>query len=413
MSNSTGKRLYVAIPLMNESEALPFLLDDIRNQKYQDFHVVYCVNQPEAWWSDSDKMGICQANLTSMEMIRQIQDHSFTLIDRSSPGLGWVGKKSGVGMARKTGMDACLTMAGKDTILLSLDADTRFDPGYFASVVTNFDEHIDIQSIAIPYYHPLTGHELLDRAMLRYEIYMRYYAIQLWRIGSPYSFTALGSAMAVRMKAYEKIGGMTPMKSGEDFYFLQKLRKYAPMLFWNPIKVFPANRLSDRVFFGTGPALIKGIQGDWESYPLYDSALFDNVAITINCFPDLFHRDVETPMDDFLKDIFKEDQIWEPIRRNHTLQKNFVRACHEKVDALRILQYLKSNTNPDENQNICNLNAILSVYNSVLSEDGLEKSPVLHDFENSDSITMNKFRDLLASVEEKFQKQHYLSIPRK
>ena len=76
--------------------------------------------------------------------------------------------------------------------------------------------------LAVPYYHKLIG-DATDRLILRYEIYMRCYLINLLRIQNPYAFTALGSAMAVTVRAYRKAGGLTPVKSGEDFYFLQNL----------------------------------------------------------------------------------------------------------------------------------------------------------------------------------------------
>lgn len=401
-----AKALFVAIPLLDEPDALPALLHDIRNQVFRDFVVCYCVNQPDAWWQDPDHIHTCIANRETLEILRSINDHETLILDCSSPGKGWGSKHFGVGQARRTAMDACLKYSGGNGILLSLDADTRFGSGYFGSIIESFENYPRVASLAVPYYHPLNGLEELDRAMLRYEIYMRYYSLNLWRIGTPYTFTALGSAMAVRMNAYQKIGGMTPMKSGEDFYFLQKLRKYAPMLFWNPEKVFPAGRLSSRVFFGTGPALIKGINGDWDSYPLYSPALFDQVALTISRFPDLFSADIPCPMDSFLKEIFREESVWEPLRRNHVNPKNFIRACHEKVDALRILQFLKSSTIPEESQNIENLKHFLRVYYTDIYRNIDPELMDRLDFGTSDPEELNSIRDILARLEEDQQKKH-------
>ncbi len=196
-------------------------------------------------------------------------------------------------------------------------------------------------ALSVPYYHELTGDEEKDRAILRYEIYMRYYAINLRRIGSTYSFTAIGSAMALPVKSYRAIGGMTPHKSGEDFYFLQKLRKFGPVLTWNKEKVYPEARYSDRVFFGTGPAMIKGREGDWSSYPIYPFELFDEIRETYDLLPDLFLKDVFTPMDDFIEEKFANQNIWQPLRENFKTREQFVKACHHKIDGLRILQFLK------------------------------------------------------------------------
>ena len=59
-------------------------------------------------------------------------------------------------------------------------------------------------------------------------------------------------------------------------------------------------------------------------------------------FPDLFDRTVETPLDSFLKSQLKADELWQPLRDNHKTADRFVRACHERLDGLRILQYVKT-----------------------------------------------------------------------
>jgi len=136
---------------------------------------------------------------------------------------------------------------------------------------------------------------------------------------------------------------MTPKTSGEDFYFLQKLRKYGRMLFWNDEKVFPEARFSDRVFFGTGPAMIKGDSGDWSSYPIYPLELFDEIWETYEMLPSFFINTQTTPVVKFLSVLLKEKDPFELLRKNFKTAENFVRACHEKFDGLRILQFLKAN----------------------------------------------------------------------
>ena len=156
-----------------------------------------------------------------------------------------------------------------------------------------FDYTPDAVALSNPYYHKLTGAEAEDRAILRYEIYMRNYAINMLLINSPYAFTAMGSAIALPVSSYKAIGGLTPKLSGEDFYFLQKLRKYGNINIHNKEKVYPAARFSDRVFFGTGPAMIKGNDGDWESYPIYHIQLFKNIERTYESFEILFKNDFQ------------------------------------------------------------------------------------------------------------------------
>ena len=132
------------------------------------------------------------------------------------------------------------------------------------------------------------------------------------------------------------------MKSGEDFYLLQKLRKMAPISNWNDELVYPAARFSDRVFFGTGPAMIKGSEGLWESYPIYHYSIFDEVKKTYDLIDKLYTKDLTTPFIEFLKEQFKTDDLWGPLRKNVKDLAHFRHAFHEKADGLRVLQFLKA-----------------------------------------------------------------------
>lgn len=336
-----SRTLHIAIPAMNEGAFLPATLECLQRQDYDNYQAWVCVNQPESFWQDPTRFPICRDNQSTLAYLRDLGWDKLHILDHGSPGRGWSGKAQGVGQARKVLMDAISQVAKPTDLIISLDADTLFGDDYLASVARVFERFPQAVALSNPYYHRLTGEEPLDRAMLRYEIYMRHYAINLWLIGSPYSFTALGSAIALPISAYRKIGGMTAKKSGEDFYLLQKLRKTGWIANHNTSLVYPATRYSDRVFFGTGPALIKGSLGLWDSYPIYDYRLFDQVAETYKLFPELLHQPLETPMSVFLNRQFGEEDIFEPLRKNHKTTKGFVNACHHKVDGLRVLQFLK------------------------------------------------------------------------
>ena len=253
---------------MDEQEWLPRTFDCIAQQlTSHPFTVYICINQPDEWWGMGDKVEICRHNadlLRWVEAYRLQAPFPIEIIDRATAGKGWQGKKRGVGWARKTLFDRILSVAGERDLVVSMDADTEFGTSYFESVARNLAQHPRWVALSVPYYHQLTGEEAKDRAILRYEIYMRHYALHLLEIGSPYAFTAIGSAIVVRAAALRKIGGITPVQSGEDFYLLQKLRKMGEVGTWNEECVYPAARYSDRVAFGTGPAMMKGAAGNWE-----------------------------------------------------------------------------------------------------------------------------------------------------
>lgn len=337
--------VHIAIPAMNEAEYLEKTLACVRAQNAGVETKLYvCVNQPESYWNDEEKVSICENNQATLRMLEKSGINNLEIIDRCSKGAGWDGRKFGVGIARKVLMDFISENASPEDIVVSLDADTQFEPNYIQSLVDQFNLYPKAVAISVPYFHRLTGSEAEDRAILRYEIYMRNYAIQMLLIDSPYAFTALGSAMAYRISAYRAIGGMSPMKSGEDFYFLQMLKKYGQLLISNEQKVYPAARFSDRVFFGTGPAMIKGDGGDWSSYPIYHQSLFREVKSLYDKVDCLYDEDfkLESKFYSFLQEQFKDINFLNPLRKNAKSRPQFLRAFHTKVDGLRVLQFLKS-----------------------------------------------------------------------
>lgn len=349
----TGKPFFhVALPVLDELEYLPALLECLSAQSYSHFRLIVCVNQPESWWEDPHRRPAIQSNLSTLQLLRDWNAFPVEIIDRTSRGQGWSQREQGVGWARKLAMDAAAGGAATTDIMLSLDADTTFPPDYFRSVADSFSRSNEAVALAVPYFHKPPADPSAYRAILRYEIYMRHYFLNLLRIGSPYAFTALGSAMACTAEAYSAVGGMNPKRGGEDFYFLQKLRKYGKIMLWNDCCVYPAARFSDRVAFGTGPAMIKGNSGDWSSYPIYAFESFNEILETNLLFPLFFAGTLNTKVTRFIAETSGDEDPWMALRSNHKNIDRFIRACHEKFDGLRILQYLKtgngSNTLTDE-----------------------------------------------------------------
>ena len=397
--------IYIALPVMNEMERLPLLIQAIMKQTNQHFRLVVCVNQPDSWWNDPVHLNVCEENQLTIKYLESLEDRRIEIIDRSSPGQGWPPKSHGIGVARKLLLDHISKAANDNDIIISMDADTVFNKEYFASVAENLRLNPAASAISIPYYHRLTYNSELDRAMLRYEIYMRSFAINMWRIRSPYCFSALGSAIAMPVWAYRAVGGMTPKLSGEDFYFLQKIVKTGRLLHFNGEIVYPAARLSDRVFFGTGPALIKGVEGDWSSYPVYNYRLFDKIAEAYKLFGPLFTKDINTPLDDFLVRRFGE-LPWKALRQNFKTQTHFIRACHEKIDGLRILQFLKESQLPDEKVSEKSLSELATLYQNQFPEliAGLNTKV---DFELTSIAELDHIRDVLFEIEMSYRKIHW------
>jgi len=339
-------KVRIAIPAMDELDYLPATLDALANQDVSfPFEVYVCVNQPDRYWSDSARLSICQHN---QQLLAFLQNYAFLtlhVMDRSSPGLGWIGKKHGVGCARKELFDKILSDSDADDIIVSLDADTYVRPHYLQSLVDNFAAHPAMNAVAVPYYHPIQPEdEVRSRALLRYELYMRNYAINLLIINSPYGFTALGSAVAMRVGALKKIGGITPLQSGEDFYLVQKFSKMGGLSLFNTECVYPAGRYSDRVPFGTGPAMRTGADGVWDSYPMYPKACFEPIRVAYEHLKALYDgkfSEKDNEFLSFLKEMNKNEDIWTGIIDNVSDFPHFVKAFHQKADGLRILQFVR------------------------------------------------------------------------
>ncbi|MCX6233268.1 MAG: hypothetical protein NT175_00885 [Bacteroidetes bacterium] len=402
--------IYLALPVQDELEYIPVFIECLRKQTVADYELFVCVNQPDDWWDKPSKVAVCQNNQLTLELLSRQHDLPITIIDRCSKGKGWQGRHFGVGWARKTAMDVLNNKAEKNDIIVSIDADTTFSQNYLETIRENFIQNPWAVALSVPYYHNLTGDEITDRCILRYEIYMRYYALNMWRIMNPYRFTAIGSAMAVPVWAYRAIGGITPHKSGEDFYFLQKLRKHGEILHWNNERIYPDARFSDRVFFGTGPAMIRGREGDWSSYPVYDYRLFDEVEATFDMFPSLFEKDIDTPMTDFLQVVFKTNALWKPLRENYKTCGQFVKACNNKVDALRILQYLKAKQKDMQQCDEENLKAFIRKFYSHEHLMSWKINPDSIDFDQMGLTALNTLRDFLASHEDHCRQSGYYSI---
>jgi len=199
-------------------------------------------------------------NLHTLNFLKSCRDKlpfPLGIVDAASPGLELPLKDGGVGLARKLGHDLllpCLDYSNADPVIISLDADTVVSPGYSGAIMNHF-RTAAAGGAVIPFEHlPATG-ERENRAIERYELFLRCYVAGLVFAGSPYGFHTVGSAMACRASAYLKCGGMNRRRAGEDFYFLQSLAKTAGVEQVKGAVVYPSPRRSTRVPFGTGRAM--------------------------------------------------------------------------------------------------------------------------------------------------------------
>jgi hypothetical protein len=185
--------------------------------------------------------------------------------------------KGGVGQARKIGMDRALALLGarrdgKERIYC-LDADTLVEKKYLASLRNHF-ERFSPPGAVVAFSHPLPEDPRLADGICCYEIFLRYYVLGLAWARSPYAFHTIGSTMACTAAAYTAVRGMPCRQAGEDFYFLNKLAKLAPLGDVRATTVYPSARTSGRVPFGTGRRMLRFLAGAPDENLIYDPRVF-------------------------------------------------------------------------------------------------------------------------------------------
>jgi hypothetical protein len=199
------------------------------------------------------------------------------LVDAASKGLEMPEKDGGVGFARKIGMDLALNYYDytKSTarILVCLDADCLVSENY----LTELDK-IGQQKFSAGYFeyeHRLPDDDEEKKAIITYEIFLRYYVHGLKYAASPYAFDTIGSTMFCDAESYIKIGGMNKKKAAEDFYFMEKLAKITDIKKISAAKVFPSARRSWRVPFGTGQRINRFFAGTHDENVLHNPKCFE------------------------------------------------------------------------------------------------------------------------------------------
>lgn len=187
-------------------------------------------------------------------------------------------KHAGVGLARKIGMDLAVDYFHKtghpNGILISLDADCTVSPNYLRRIREAFGDD-KVCGTVHNFHHRVENNDPeIEKAVRQYETYIRYFEDALRFAGFPYYYHTIGSAFAVTADAYVRVGGMGRQQGGEDFYFLQKIFSLGKSVLLNDVFVYPMARFSERVPFGTGPALQKILQEPGGQMKVYSMDAF-------------------------------------------------------------------------------------------------------------------------------------------
>lgn len=341
-------RQVVVIPALAESERLFLTLDDLANCDAHSIAetLVICVvnNKNDA---APDIVRDNQETLARLKAYAAQDRLRLAYVDAASPGCE-LPPKTGVGMARKIGMDWAVAVLGgtAEGVICSLDADTRVRPDYLAAISQSFDRR-QLWGASIHYEHPLDVDPETRGAITRYELFLRYYVLGLRFAGSPYAFHTVGSAMACRAEAYVAVSGMNKRQAGEDFYFLNELAKTGGVRPLASTTVYPSPRASQRVPFGTGARITRYLAQPEEGFASYHPASFDVLRQWLKAMqegPDSSGgkmlaeaKAIALPLWDYLTSQKFED-AWDRMRANARDEASFAAQTHRWFDAFRTLK---------------------------------------------------------------------------
>ncbi len=206
------------------------------------------------------------------------------VIDRFSSGQQ-IPIKQGVGLARKTGSDVACKIIHDSNLnipwIYSTDADAHLPENYFSLKTTanpapNLPRQKQEFSACVFDFTHRKNSSCESQATLLYEQGLKYYRNGLFWAGSPYAFYTLGSTLAFTPEAYCKVRGFPKKPGAEDFYLLNKLAKVGAIQYAPEIIVSLDSRASERIPFGTGPAVknIMKLTESNEEYRYYSPQVF-------------------------------------------------------------------------------------------------------------------------------------------
>jgi len=329
------------VPICGEdSDCLRQLTGYIQAERYL---IIACVNRPinhpkSAQWQQQNKSLInhlCQ-QAQSVKQLTQgyllsFKTYGIWIIDFNDQPFD---TNQGVGLARKIATDSALQLIDNQVIktrwIHSTDADVILPKEYFkVATDTNYAAY------SLAFQH--NGHDPeLNHWQALYDFRLGYYQQAMRYIGSPYDYIPLGSCLVVQADAYAKVRGFPIRSGGEDFYVLNKLAKIGPIAQPDKPVVQIKSRLSDRVPFGTGPALLK-MKESTETLSYYHPQIFAEIKIWYQQLGDYFEKRI-VPKNTFINRIWGiEPLINRTIKQTRTEQR-WQQFVIEWFDAFRILK---------------------------------------------------------------------------
>ena len=341
-------KFFFIIPAYAEYQYIFKTLESINFQKpilIDQLLVIIVINN-----STEEKDSIIQDNqITYNKLINTKYKFEFIIIDCFSNQFALQFKISGVGMARKIGMDFCIQYADQDSLFCSLDADTLIHKNYLEIIDKEFNTK-QYSAAVVNFSHQKSKNKNLNMIINKYETILKDIANKIDQSGSPYGYVSMGSTIICTCQAYIAIGGIQPKKATEDFYFLQQLAKYNSIYKINSILIFPSARSEQRVYLGTGFRMknfstsvgFKDLDFDPQAYKsltLIYKIIDKNWNLEISNIYKLFKiEDIKIYC--YMKEN-KFTEVFNKINNNIINKNQFINQFNNWFDSLKIYKFLK------------------------------------------------------------------------
>ena len=356
----------IVVPSIAESKSLPTLINSLEQNDGLELLNTLLLIVVNNSISSSEEVKI--DNQVTLDYLRDIKTSlNISFIDACSNGKELDDKNGGVGLARKIGMDLALTkfdyLSINKKILICTDADCIVDPNYLSEISQEFNRN-NYEAAVVNFAHDINGDDEETKAIVCYEIFLRYYVLGLNFAKSDYAFHTIGSTMLCTPEAYVKVEGMNKRKAAEDFYFLEKLAKIYPIGEIKSTYVYPSKRGSWRVPFGTGRSVDRYLLNERDEYQLYNPKSFiilknwlevfydrslsqpelvsGSLNIAKNIHPSLYEFLIQQNFQNFINKVLIKGTNPNEIEK----QKHF---WFDAFRTLKLIHYLRDETYPNIN----------------------------------------------------------------
>ncbi|MCF6319229.1 MAG: hypothetical protein L3J83_08130 [Proteobacteria bacterium] len=357
----------IVVPICNESNDC---LDNIFSRTFssttENILIIAVVNSPvnKVEWQDANHVFIhhlleksTRKTLISKpcQLLEFTNDNDVLLVDKNSAGMQ-IHADHGVGLARKIGCDIALKYYTHGIIkypwIYSTDADVILPKNYFSGAINDCgdndckDSDCEERSAIVLEFDHISDDQRLNQLQFCYDFKLRYYHAGITYAGTSYDYIPLGSTLIINMKCYAQVRGFPKRNAGEDFYLLNKLAKIKPIKYLvDGLVVKIKSRFSNRVPFGTGPALLKiNKLPSLDTYRYYHPNCFIELKKWISYLQNLWsdnQLNIKCPADKNLQDLYDYlscEVVFEKSQAQITSANRWQQFIHQWFDAFKVLK---------------------------------------------------------------------------